>query len=134
MLSRSAPDFMIELFRPGSAEIEQGLLWTSRAALVTLGPRAKIAVLSHDKRVDPIGTCVGVRGSRVTAVTNELAGRRVDIVLWSGRPRSVRHRGLGSCQRQSILWTKNNMPWTWWSTKKPGHRHWSRRSERSSGI
>jgi N utilization substance protein A len=50
------------------------------------GSRAKIAVLSHDKRVDPIGTCVGVRGTRVNGVTNELAGERVDIVLWSEDP------------------------------------------------
>jgi N utilization substance protein A len=50
------------------------------------GSRAKIAVVSHDRRVDPIGTCVGVRGSRVNAVTNEIAGERVDIVLWSEDP------------------------------------------------
>ena len=66
-------------------EIEQGLLEIKSCARDP-GSRAKIAVVSHDKRVDPIGTCVGVRGSRVTAVTNELAGERVDIVLWSEDP------------------------------------------------
>src|SRR5437870_2112558 len=85
ILSRTAPEFMIELFRQEVPEIEQGLLEIKSCARDS-GSRAKIAVLSHDKRVDPIGTCVGVRGSRVNAVTNELAGERVDIVLWSDDP------------------------------------------------
>ena len=85
LLSRSAPEFMIELFRQEVPEIEQGLLEIKTCAR-DAGSRAKIAVLSHDKRIDPIGTCVGVRGSRVNAVTNELAGERVDIVLWSEDP------------------------------------------------
>ena len=85
LLSRSAPDFMIELFRQEVPEIEQGLLEIKTCARDP-GSRAKIAVLSHDRRIDPIGTCVGVRGSRVNAVTNELAGERVDIVLWSEDP------------------------------------------------
>lgn len=85
ILSRAAPEFMIELFRQEVPEIEQGLLEIKSCARDP-GSRAKIAVLSHDKRVDPIGTCVGVRGTRVNAVTNELAGERVDIVLWSEDP------------------------------------------------
>ncbi len=85
LLSRSAPAFMIELFRQEVPEIEQGLLEIKNCARDP-GSRAKIAVLSHDKRIDPIGTCVGVRGSRVNGVTNELAGERVDIVLWSDDP------------------------------------------------
>jgi len=85
ILSRAAPAFMIELFRQEVPEIEQGLLEIKTCARDP-GSRAKIAVLSHDKRIDPIGTCVGVRGSRVNAVTNELAGERVDIVLWSEDP------------------------------------------------
>jgi N utilization substance protein A len=85
LLSRSAPDFMIELFRQEVPEIEQGLLEIKTCAR-DAGSRAKIAVQSHDKRIDPIGTCVGVRGSRVNGVTNELAGERVDIVLWSDDP------------------------------------------------
>jgi transcription termination/antitermination protein NusA len=85
LLSRAAPAFMIELFRQEVPEIEQGLLEIKSCAR-DAGSRAKIAVLSHDKRIDPIGTCVGVRGSRVNAVTNELAGERVDIVLWSEDP------------------------------------------------
>ena len=78
VLSRAAPEFMIELFRNEVPEIEQGLLEIKSCARDP-GSRAKIAVVSHDKRVDPIGTCVGVRGSRVNAVTTELAGERVDM-------------------------------------------------------
>ena len=85
ILSRTAPEYMIELFRQEVPEIEQGLLEIKSCAR-DAGSRAKIAVLSHDKRVDPIGTCVGVRGTRVNGVTNELAGERVDIVLWSEDP------------------------------------------------
>ena len=85
MLSRSSPEFMKELFAQEVPEIEQGLLEIKSCARDS-GSRAKIAVVSHDRRVDPIGTCVGVRGSRVNAVTNELAGERVDIVLWSDDP------------------------------------------------
>jgi N utilization substance protein A len=85
MLSRSSPEFMKELFAQEVPEIEQGLLEIKSCAR-DAGSRAKIAVVSHDRRVDPIGTCVGVRGSRVNAVTNEVAGERVDIVLWSDDP------------------------------------------------
>ena len=85
LLSRSAPSFMIELFRQEVPEIEQGLLEIKTCARDP-GSRAKIAVHTNDRRIDPIGTCVGVRGSRVNGVTNELAGERVDIVLWREDP------------------------------------------------
>jgi N utilization substance protein A len=102
MLSRSSPQFMIELFRQEVPEIEQGLLEIKSCARDP-GSRAKIAVLSHDKRVDPIGTCVGVRGSRVNAVTNELAGERVDIVLWSEDPAQFVIGALAPANVQSIV-------------------------------
>lgn len=102
MLSRSAPGFMIELFGQEVPEIEQGLLEIKNAARDP-GSRAKIAVVSYDKRVDPIGTCVGVRGSRVTAVTNELAGERVDIVLWSDDPAQFVIGALAPANVQSIV-------------------------------
>jgi transcription termination/antitermination protein NusA len=102
LLSRSAPGFMIELFAQEVPEIEQGLLEIKSCARDP-GSRAKIAVVSHDKRVDPIGTCVGVRGSRVTAVTNELAGERVDIVLWSEDPAQFVIGALAPANVQSIV-------------------------------
>ena len=102
LLSRSAPEFMIELFRQEVPEIEQGLLEIKSTARDP-GSRAKIAVLSHDKRVDPIGTCVGVRGTRVNAVTNELAGERVDIVLWSEDPAQFVIGALAPANVSSIV-------------------------------
>ncbi len=102
ILSRSAPQFMMELFRQEVPEIEQGLLEIKSCARDP-GSRAKIAVVSHDKRVDPIGTCVGVRGSRVNAVTNELAGERVDIVLWSDDPAQFVIGALAPANVQSIV-------------------------------
>ena len=102
VLSRAAPEFMIELFRNEVPEIEQGLLEIKSCARDP-GSRAKIAVVSHDKRVDPIGTCVGVRGSRVNSVTTELAGERVDIVLWSEDPAQFVIGALAPANVQSIV-------------------------------
>ncbi len=102
ILSRSAPEFMMELFRQEVPEIEQGLLEIKSCARDP-GSRAKIAVLSHDKRVDPIGTCVGVRGTRVNGVTNELAGERVDIVLWSEDPAQFVIGALAPANVSSIV-------------------------------
>ncbi len=102
ILSRAAPEYMIELFRNEVPEIEQGLLEIKSCARDP-GSRAKIAVLSHDKRVDPIGTCVGVRGSRVNGVTNELAGERVDIVLWSEDPAQFVIGALAPANVSSIV-------------------------------
>jgi len=102
ILSRSAPEFMIELFRQEVPEIEQGLLEIKSCARDP-GSRAKIAVISYDKRVDPIGTCVGVRGTRVNAVTNELAGERVDIVLWSEDPAQFVIGALAPANVSSIV-------------------------------
>jgi len=85
ILSRTVPEFLAKLFELEVPEIEEGLL-EIKAAARDPGSRAKIAVKSNDQRIDPIGTCVGMRGSRVQAVTGELAGERVDIVLWSAEP------------------------------------------------
>jgi N utilization substance protein A len=85
ILSRTVPEFLIKLFELEVPEIEEGLL-EIKAAARDPGSRAKIAVKSNDPRIDPIGTCVGMRGSRVQAVTAELAGERVDIILWSPDP------------------------------------------------
>lgn len=102
ILSRTAPEFMVELFRNEVPEIEQGLLEIKSCARDP-GSRAKIAVRTHDERIDPIGTCVGVRGSRVTSVTDELAGERVDIVLWSDDPAQFVIGALAPAVVQSIV-------------------------------
>jgi len=101
-VSRTAPEFIKELFRLEVPEIEQGLLEVKAAAREP-GVRAKIAVFTADRRVDPIGTCVGVRGSRVQAVTGELAGERVDIVLWSDDPAQFVIGALAPANVSSIV-------------------------------
>jgi N utilization substance protein A len=85
ILSRITPEFLIKLFELEVPELEDGLL-EIKAAARDPGSRAKIAVKSNDPRIDPIGTCVGMRGSRVQAVTSELGGERIDIILWSADP------------------------------------------------
>jgi N utilization substance protein A len=102
VLSRTAPEFIIELFRLEVPEIEEGLL-EIRSAARDPGVRAKIAVHSNDRRIDPIGTCVGMRGSRVQAVTQELAGERVDIVLWSDDPAKFVIGALAPADVASII-------------------------------
>jgi transcription termination/antitermination protein NusA len=101
-LSRTCPDFLIKLFENEVPEMEQGLL-EIKAAARDPGVRAKIAVIAHDKRIDPIGTCVGVRGTRVTAVRNEVAGEAVDIVLWSEDPAQFVIGALAPAQVSSIV-------------------------------
>jgi N utilization substance protein A len=92
----------MKLFELEVPEIEDGLL-EIKAAARDSGMRAKIAVKSNDPRVDPIGTCVGMRGSRVTAVTNELSGERVDIILWSADPAQFVIGALAPAEVQSIV-------------------------------
>jgi N utilization substance protein A len=101
-LSRTSPDFIKHLFAIEVPEIEQGLL-EIKAAARDPGVRAKIAVFTQDRRIDPIGTCVGVRGSRVQAVTGELAGERVDIVLWSEDPAQFVIGALAPANVSSIV-------------------------------
>jgi N utilization substance protein A len=102
ILSRTAPQFIMKLFELEVPEIEEGLLEIKSAARDP-GIRAKIAVHTNDKRIDPIGTCVGMRGSRVQAVTQELAGERVDIVLWSADPAQFVIGALAPAEVSSIL-------------------------------
>jgi N utilization substance protein A len=102
ILSRTAPQFIMKLFELEVPEIEEGLLEIKSAARDP-GIRAKIAVFTNDKRIDPIGTCVGMRGSRVQAVTQELAGERVDIVLWSADPAQFVIGALAPAEVSSIV-------------------------------
>ncbi len=84
-LTRTAPEFLIELFKLEVPEVGQSLIDVLGAARDP-GLRAKIAVRSLDPRLDPVGACVGMRGSRVQSVSNELAGERIDIILWDENP------------------------------------------------
>ncbi len=102
ILSRTANELLAKLFELEVPEIEEKLLEIVSAARDP-GSRAKIAVLSHDPRVDPIGTCVGMRGSRVQGVTNELAGERVDIILWSENPATYVINALAPAEVSSIV-------------------------------
>ncbi|MHB1655806.1 MAG: transcription termination factor NusA [Burkholderiales bacterium] len=102
VLSRTAPEFIAKLFELEVPEIEEGLLEIKGAARDP-GARAKIAVKSNDPRLDPIGTCVGMRGSRVQAVTGELAGERVDIILWSPEAAQFVINALAPAEVSSIV-------------------------------
>ena len=102
ILSRTAPDFLIRLFELEVPEIEEGLLEIMSASRDP-GLRSKIAVKANDQRLDPVGTCVGMRGSRVQAVTSELAGERVDIVLWSMEPAQFVINAMSPAEVMSIV-------------------------------
>ena len=107
LLSRTAPDFVRELFAQEVPEIADGLLEIKEAARDP-GQRAKIAVKSNDARIDPQGTCIGVRGSRVNAVSNELAGERVDVVLWSPETAQFVINALSPAEVSRILIDEDN--------------------------
>ncbi|MBN8461862.1 MAG: transcription termination/antitermination protein NusA [Dechloromonas sp.] len=102
ILSRTAPEFVIKLFDLEVPEISDGLM-ELKACARDPGLRAKIAVKSNDPRVDPIGTCVGLRGSRVTAVRNEIGGENIDIVLWSADPAQFVVGALSPAEVSSIV-------------------------------
>ncbi len=101
-ISRGAPEFMIELFKLEVPEVGQGLV-EIKACARDPGDRAKIAVIAHDTRTDPIGACIGMRGSRVQAVSNELNGERVDIVLWNENPAQFVINAMAPAEVQSII-------------------------------
>lgn len=102
ILSRTAPEFIMRLFELEVPEIDDGLM-EIKACARDPGMRAKIAVKSNDPRVDPIGTCVGLRGSRVTAVRNEIGGENIDIVLWSADPAQFVIGALAPAEVSSIV-------------------------------
>lgn len=102
ILSRTTPEFLVRLFELEVPEIEEGLL-EIRSAARDPGLRSKIAVKSNDQRLDPVGTCVGMRGSRVQAVTGELAGERVDIVLWNMEPAQFVINAMSPAEVSSIV-------------------------------
>jgi N utilization substance protein A len=101
-LSRTAPEFLIELFKLEVPEVGQGLINILGAARDP-GVRAKIAVRSNEPRIDPVGACVGMRGSRVQAVSNEIAGERVDIIPYDENPAQFVINAMSPAEVQSIV-------------------------------
>jgi N utilization substance protein A len=101
-LTRTAPQFLIELFKLEVPEVGQGLIQILGAARDP-GVRAKIAVKTNDPRIDPVGACVGMRGSRVQAVSNEIAGERVDIIPWDENPAQFVINAMSPAEVQSIV-------------------------------
>jgi len=101
-LTRSSPQFLHELFKIEVPEVGEGLIEILGAARDP-GLRAKIAVKSNDTRIDPVGACVGMRGSRVQAVSNELAGERVDIILWDDNPAQFVINAMSPAEVTSIV-------------------------------
>ncbi len=101
-LTRTAPEFLIELFKLEVPEVGQGLIQILGAARDP-GVRAKIAVRSNDPRIDPVGACVGMRGSRVQAVSNEIAGERVDIIPYDDNPAQFVINAMSPAEVMSIV-------------------------------
>jgi len=106
-VSRTAPELLIELFKLEVPEISEGLI-SINAAARDPGSRAKIAVQSLDPRIDPVGACVGMRGSRVQAVSNELAGERVDIIPWNDNPAQFVINAMAPAEAVSIVVDEEN--------------------------
>jgi len=107
ILSRSDSTMLIELFRIEVPEIAEELI-EIRGAARDPGSRAKIAVKTNDRRIDPVGACVGMRGSRVQAVSNELNGERVDIVLWDDNPAQLVINAMAPAEVASIVMDEDN--------------------------
>ena len=105
--TRAKPEMLIELFRIEVPEIGEEML-EIRGAARDPGSRAKIAVKSNDKRIDPVGACVGMRGARVQAITNELGGERVDIVLWDDNPAQYVINAMAPADVTSIIVDEDN--------------------------
>ncbi len=102
LVSRNSARFLVELFKLEVPEVGQGLIEIKGAARDP-GLRAKIAVQAKDKRIDPVGACVGMRGARVQSVSNELAGERIDIVLWDENPAQFVINAMAPADVDSIV-------------------------------
>ena len=101
-VSRTNPEFLVELFKIEVPEISEEVIEIKGAARDP-GFRAKIAVKTNDGRIDPVGACVGMRGSRVQAVSNELGGERIDIVLWDDNPAQFVINAMAPAEVTSIV-------------------------------
>lgn len=102
IMSRACKEMLIELFKIEVPEISEGVIQI-RSAARDPGSRAKIAVKTGDQRIDPVGACVGMRGSRVQAVSNELDTERVDIILWDDNPAQLVINAMSPAEVESIV-------------------------------
>ena len=114
-LSRTHPGFLAKLFAQEVPEIYDGII-EIKAVARDPGSRAKMAVISRDSSIDPVGACVGMRGSRVQAVVQELQGEKIDIIPWSSRPRPS----------SSTRWPRPKSPRSCWMKKPAASRSWCR--------
>ena len=132
LLSRKCNEMLLELFNIEVPEIAEQVI-EIRAVARDPGSRAKIAVKTNDGRMDPIGACVGMRGARVQAVSNELDGERIDIVLWDDNPAQLVINAMALpklnpfCRRRSTHYGCRRC------RRESGSGHWSRRSKRTPG-
>jgi N utilization substance protein A len=101
-LSRTSPQMLIELFKIEVPEIAEEII-SIRAAARDPGSRAKIVVSTNDGRIDPVGACVGMRGSRVQVVSNELSNERIDIILWDDNPAQLVINSMSPAEVASII-------------------------------
>jgi N utilization substance protein A len=107
ILSRACQEMLVELFKIEVPEISEGVIQI-RAAARDPGSRAKIAVKTGDQRIDPVGACVGMRGSRVQAVSNELDNERVDIILWDDNAAQLVINAMSPAEVESIVVDEDN--------------------------
>ncbi|MCH8327390.1 MAG: transcription termination factor NusA [Candidatus Marinimicrobia bacterium] len=102
ILSRASDDFLIRLFEMEVPEIEDGIIEIKAIARAP-GDRSKVVVFSHDKRIDAVGACVGMRGSRIQSVVRELSGEKIDIINWSDQPEILVSRALSPAKPVNLL-------------------------------
>jgi transcription termination/antitermination protein NusA len=113
VLDRICPALLIKLFQLEVPEAGEGII-NILAAARDPGIRAKIAVRSNDKKIDPVGACVGIRGARVQSVSNEIAGERVDIIPWSEDPPGFVINALRRRWSSPSFWMRTPTAWMWW--------------------
>ena len=133
-LSRTHPDFMAKLFAQEVPEIYDGIIEIKSVARDP-GSRAKIAVLSKDSGIDPVGACVGMRGSRVQAVVGELQGEKIDIIQWSPDPATFIVNALAPAEVAKVVLDEESQPYRGRRARRPaelGHR--PSRPERAPGL
>ena len=102
IISRASDDFLIRLFEMEVPEIEDGIIEIKAIARAP-GDRSKVVVFSHDKRIDAVGACVGMRGSRIQSVVRELSGEKIDIINWSDQPEILVSRALSPAKPVNLL-------------------------------